>query len=290
MNTISIDARIRRPCPSCESTAFDFQRLMAGYEICECKACGSAYAGCVPGNNELSQAYARLYATGGGYQGKREEVEIIRRARAHNKLLKIGWERKLFFSKLSPKPGARLLDIGCGTGLFIFSAQRRGWKPRGIELSREAAELGRAVHELPVHIGRVEDFESEEQFEAITAWEVFEHIPQPRSFAQSVLHMLAPGGVFAGSVPNYSRPRYRHGQDLGVASVPPVHLNFWTPAALRHTLQAAGFKDVEVVVPRICTNLLGPFGIFRWSKLSRFLRILAGRDTPTEMFFRGTKR
>jgi hypothetical protein len=98
--------------------------------------------------------------------------------------------------------------------------------------------------------------------------------------------LLAAGGVFAGSVPNYARPRYRHGQDLGISSVPPVHLNFWTPSALVATLGTAGFSKIEIVVPRI----LRPFRPFNLTRVSRFIRVALGYDTPTAMFFVASKQ
>jgi len=112
-----------------------------------------------------------------------------------------------------------------------------------------------------------------------------EHLPYPRTFLRNVRRALRVGGVFAGSVPNYARHRYRYGDDLGHASVPPVHLSFWTPEALSYVLRAAGFRHVHVVVPRLCTDLLRPFGALGWRKGWRFLQVALGRDVATEMAF-----
>ena len=135
-----------------------------------------------------------------------------------------------------------------------------------------------------MHRGTLDDAPTEwTGFAAITAWEVLEHLAEPRMFLQQVRERLRTRGVFAGSVPNYARPRYRYGTDLGPLSVPPVHLNYWTPQALRHTLAAAGFQTVHVGHPRASIDVLKPRPSAR--RVSRFLKLLLGRDVLTSIFF-----
>ena len=52
-------------------------------------------------------------------------------------------------------PAGRLLDVGCGHGLLLDEARKRGYETVGLELSREAARyaretLGLDVRELPL--------------------------------------------------------------------------------------------------------------------------------------------
>ena len=104
----------------------------------------------------------------------------------------------------------------------FLGLSQKGWSVLGVEVSREAAELGQAVHKLPVHIGVIAELKlPDEAFEIVTAWEVLEHIPEPRKFLRGILQVLKPGGIFAGSVPNYGRSRYRFGEHLGPLSCPP---------------------------------------------------------------------
>jgi SAM-dependent methyltransferase len=283
-------AIVMRACPCCEASTVAFQRVMAGATILECTVCGSAFAAAVPDPDKLQGVYDRLYSEGGAYQAHRNEVPLIARAKAAGQLPKLDWPRRVFLRRVKPNPGDTLLEVGCGTGLFLFAAHLKGWTATGVELCREAAELGAAVHQLPVFTGPVEAYPApREKFTAIVAWEVMEHLPEPGRFLAQVLGMLKPGGIFAGSVPNYARPRYRFGDDLGPASVPPVHLNFWTPPALRNTLARAGFWSIETVVPRFCTDLLRPLHALDWERIKRFAKVILGLDTPTEMFFMARK-
>jgi SAM-dependent methyltransferase len=214
----------------------------------------------------------------------------MRTALQAGRWLRVGWERRFFLSNVLPKSDDRLLDIGSGTGFFLAAAAQRGWAPYGVEASFEAANLGMEVHRRPIQVGRIEDVEFENGwFSAVTAWEVMEHLPHPLDFLRLVSSMLCRNGVFAGSVPNYARPRYRYGTDLGPASVPPVHLSFWTPPALERLLRNGGFNDVQVYVPRFEWDVLRPVRAMRARKLVRFAKIVLSQDLPTTMAFIATR-
>jgi 2-polyprenyl-3-methyl-5-hydroxy-6-metoxy-1,4-benzoquinol methylase len=257
---------------------------MSGHVILECQDCGAGFSAQVPEAERLSALYEQLYRSGGAYESHRRETRLIQLSLRSGHRIPVGWERRTFFRIFRPRPGDRLLDIGCGTGLFMAAAAQRGWTACGVELSNEAALLGQAVHGLCVHHGALGDApRGWHDFAAITAWEVLEHIPAPADFLAELRNRLRPKGVFAGSVPNYARRRYRYGTDLGPVSVPPVHLNYWTPAALRSTLRRAGFRHVYVGSPRVSIDVLKPRPSVR--RLARFVKLALGRDVLTSMFF-----
>jgi len=56
------------------------------------------------------------------------------------------------FSKLV-KPGGAVIDLGCGSGRDLISFLRLGFKPVGLDLSKELAEIAARVSNCPVVIG-----------------------------------------------------------------------------------------------------------------------------------------
>jgi 2-polyprenyl-3-methyl-5-hydroxy-6-metoxy-1,4-benzoquinol methylase len=107
-------------------------------------------------------------------------------------------------------PSGRLLDVGCGHGLLLDEARRRGYQTVGLELSREAAKharetLGLDVRELPL-----ESFiegangDSPGGFEAVVLADVLEHLDDPVDAIDRCAGLLRPGGVLCIVTPDPS--------------------------------------------------------------------------------------
>ena len=109
--------------------------------------------------------------------------------------------RKLNFrlgeiEKKVPHKG-NILDVGCSFGFFLKVAQARGWKGFGIEVSEYASEYARKHFNLTVinkPFDKVDDFESI-FFDAVTLWNVVEHLEDPIASLSKLFEMLRPGGV-----------------------------------------------------------------------------------------------
>lgn len=146
-------------------------------------------------------------------------------------------------------PRRRILDFGCGWGFFLSGAKERGWEPYGLEpLSGSAiyacAQFGATV---VADVLREDTFPAE-HFDAITAFQVFEHLPDPADALQKLRRFLRPGGVIFIEVPNIDTwsmrlfgKRHRHFvQD---------HLNFFSRATLSELLRRHGFEVIEAHRP-----------------------------------------
>src|SRR5215211_4363629 len=89
----------------------------------------------------------------------------------------------------------RLLDVGCATGDFLTEMQRRpGWSIVGIEPSHVAAHYAHVEAGLDVVEGTLNGAPfAEQSFDAITMWDVFEHVYDPRAVIQAAARLLRPG-------------------------------------------------------------------------------------------------
>jgi 2-polyprenyl-3-methyl-5-hydroxy-6-metoxy-1,4-benzoquinol methylase len=138
----------------------------------------------------------------------------------------------------------RLLDFGCAAGYFLQIAQHDGWSIAGVELSRTMAE--QATRMLGVPVAATLDELPAGQFDAITLWEVIEHMPDPLDVLRQLRARLRPGGVLMLSTPNTGHWQAVRAPELWRSYRPPSHLIYFTATTLTETLQKAGFQRVVV--------------------------------------------
>ena len=100
-------------------------------------------------------------------------------------------------------PRGRLLDVGCGHGLLLDEARRRGYDVLGLELSATAAAHARDVLGLPVREAPLEALTAE-QFDAIVLADVLEHLDDPMAALDGCRDLLAPDGVLCVVTPDPS--------------------------------------------------------------------------------------
>jgi SAM-dependent methyltransferase len=92
--------------------------------------------------------------------------------------------------------GGRLLDVGCSYGAFLEMARERGFDATGVELSRKATDYARGRRGLEVVHGSLEQAAfAAASFDAVTLWDLIEHLDRPVETLRELHRVLAPGGV-----------------------------------------------------------------------------------------------
>ena len=219
-------------CPLCGSGSHPPEHLR--HSLLRCSSCGLVYAGSF---GDSPQLYDDAYNVAGEYDEYLRLAEEAAQGKLH-----LMWGMRRFFDE-NRNPG-RLLDVGCSTGRFMLAAKRRGWETAGVEIAPTAAEVARRLTGAPVHAGTLPELEKTETFDAVTAWEVLEHVTKPADFIARAVAVVRPGGRLCISVPNWESPWMR--VSPLAEHWPPYHLTYWSPAPLRRLMREAGLKNIMI--------------------------------------------
>jgi SAM-dependent methyltransferase len=220
------------PCPLCNGQRACLEMVWNRFRLVRCYDCDLVYSDPLEVPATL---YDEAYDHHAAYQGYLREARSTATPRLH-----VAWAWRHFFG-FAPTPG-RLLDVGCATGSFMRVARNRGWSPQGVDVSPAAAAIAREVAGAETHAGTLEAcrFPSD-SFDAVTAWEVLEHVPSPKAFMAEIYRILRPGGRVALPTPNWRSPWEQKTQDDNRR--PPYHLTFWSAEPGRRLLFDTGFGD-----------------------------------------------
>ncbi|HUV04324.1 MAG TPA: methyltransferase domain-containing protein [Armatimonadota bacterium] len=229
---------MKRICPICRAGAEPDAFELGGYRIYACSRCGLRFA---PDAFDARVDYEAMYET--------DEYQAEQLRPLESSADQSGWADYVtyapFFIQVIQRPGARLLDVGCGVGRFCHAASSRGWDVTGIDVSERAIEAGSRLAPFPMRKCTIEEIAQEgELYDVVTAFEVLEHLADPVKFLSLIAKVLRPGGQVFCTVPNWdcsliqnaSRPDW----------MPPVHVCFFTRSALKHAVDAAGFRGIAV--------------------------------------------
>jgi 2-polyprenyl-3-methyl-5-hydroxy-6-metoxy-1,4-benzoquinol methylase len=179
------------PAYALDPYAFGSSRTKLAFgRIWRCADCGFGFSDPRPTDSQLRELYSQMDVA--AYES--ETPGRVRTARRHHKILQ----------RYAKRPG-RILDIGCASGRFLAECAAAGWTVAGLEPSQSLVEEARRLlpataQILPITLQEA-DF-PESAFDAVTMWDVLEHVPDPGEFLRKAVSLLRPGGVLLANVPN----------------------------------------------------------------------------------------
>jgi len=150
-----------------------------------------------------------------------------------------------FFRNIPLKKKGTLLDIGCGSGRYIYVMRDLGWQVKGIDITPTEygkKELGLDIHEGDLLKANFPD----ESFDAVTLWWALEHIDEPMPFLKEAYRILKKGGVLLVGVPNIDSREAHLFKKYWFHLFLPRHVQHFTPVTLTTALKAAGFGRVKI--------------------------------------------
>jgi SAM-dependent methyltransferase len=213
---------------------------------------------------------------------RRELVELYRDVRDDDYLAEEQGRRATaarLLDLIAPHvPSGRLLDIGCGHGLLLDEARRRGYDTVGLELSRAAAAHARGRLGLDVREVPLEGFEADGEFDVVLLVDVLEHLDDPLAGLDHCAGLLAPDGVLCVVTPDPSSLTARLAGVRWWAYLP-AHTCLLPRRTLRELLTARGLViSTDVPLVRSFTARRWVEGLAeRLGPLERSLRAIARR-------------
>jgi len=165
------------------------RRTVSHGKILRCSACGFGFRAWRPSADELASLYRELDPL----VYEKESTGRNRTARRHLKIV------------TNYVPRGRLLDVGCASGAFLSCAVEQGFEVIGVEPSRilcsKAQERLRGRGTILCCDLQNADL-AEASMDALTLWDVLEHVPDPLAFLGRCAALVRPGGYVVANVPD----------------------------------------------------------------------------------------
>lgn len=209
---------------------------MYRFNVVQCRACGFEYvtprgSGAVFGN--LAGGAARRDAAVANAPFYRTGVARLRTA--------------------GLPEGGRILDLGCARGDFLAFAAERGFAVTGVDLNPALADAARArgfavvtgdLRAVGDAVGR--------GFDAVTLWDVIEHVDDPVAVLAACRDVVRPGGLVFFHTGNawFQIPKarwlYRLRPGGGPYLIPYQHVSHFSPRTAEAALHRAGLAPEAV--------------------------------------------
>lgn len=112
-------------------------------------------------------------------------------------------------ARMLPPTSGRVLDAGCGSGVFSRYLASLGWQVTAIDASAEMIETARNAtanaEQITYEVSTIEQFSAEpNSFDAIVSFSMLEYLEEDHKAIAKLAKMLRPNGVLVVSVPNRS--------------------------------------------------------------------------------------
>jgi len=237
----------KKICPACGSEKFFQAFSLAGGRFNRCLWCSLVFFENGLSEKELKEIYDRE-----DYQQFSYYVFGLERMIA---LERLEWLSK----KLKLEKGAKILDFGCGDGLFlqVFREAHPEYEFFGFDLSEIAVERGKKKYGLNLFSGEIEKSGFPDNFfDLITLYHVIEHLNEPSSVVKKLYQLARPQGKIVITTPNEDYLLLKALQTIYRLFGGRIkifldkfynleHINSFSEKSLRVLLERCGFKVVD---------------------------------------------
>ena len=153
------------------------------------------------------------------------------------------------------KKKGKILDIGCGPGLFLKVAKDNEWEDYGVELSKWAFDYGKnmGVNIINKRLEKVKF--NDEFFDVITLWDVIEHVENPSGLLLEIKRILKNDGIIVLNTPNIGSA---FAKIMGKRwwNLMGMHIYYFDKKTIIKILEKNGYKIIKIksysriIIPR----------------------------------------
>ncbi|MET0463963.1 MAG: class I SAM-dependent methyltransferase [Chitinophagaceae bacterium] len=235
-----------------KETMFGFDNT---FEYIQCASCGCLQIVEIPAN--MADYYPREYysfvsepsnykvnALARWFKKTRDNFAIFNRGILGKIFFKISPNGTL--SVLSPvevSRDSRILDVGCGSGIFLHTLRELGFKHlKGIDpyLQEDIRyKNGLTIDKKGIH-------EQDGQWDLIMLHHAFEHIPDQLETMEAIQRLLAPGGICLIRIPIVSSYAWEHYKTNWIQLDAPRHFFLHSIDSLKLIAGKAGMEVAKI--------------------------------------------
>ncbi len=209
------------------------------FHICECLNCGLLYTMPRPDKDKIGDYYkSEEY-----YSHQENKKGFI--PKVYERVKKTNLKHKYQLASKGINVGT-LLDIGCGVGDFLHTAETHGWDCIGVEPSEDAKAI--AQKRMKGKIISSEELEtlSDGSFDLITMWHVLEHVDDLKWQIAQLQRLVKSSGRVVIALPNYKSYDGQYYKELWAAYDVPRHLNHFNRNTLAKMFKTSGLELIKM--------------------------------------------
>lgn len=221
-------------CRFC-STSMRNEGSLHGQAVWRCAACRYVECHPRPTPQQLGDLYADPTYHRFDYDADRARADAVEWAPLARRLARLLVQR-----------GARVAEVGPGTGGLLLALRDEGLSVRGYEVSEAASRFLRDMFGLEVETVDAEHLVLPRDLQAVLAFHVLEHLREPDRFLTQVRDALPLGGVLVLEVPDYDARMRRQLGARWPYWLPGEHLQHFSADFFRRALPSLGFEIVRV--------------------------------------------
>ncbi|HUF53826.1 MAG TPA: class I SAM-dependent methyltransferase [Dehalococcoidia bacterium] len=254
------------PCVVCGAPSTPHMSLSAGHELRRCTRDGLVFASPMELPSGPTELFAQAY-TGKIAAAQMEmfhhrmiwRADLLRNPAAAIVALAPVQRKALAYFRKNVAAGSPVLDIGCGSGLFLQALQGAGYDQYGLEVAGPVVDFLHGAG-FDVFHGTVNDV-PDGRFDPVicTSFFVLHHVTDPLDFLTTIRRKF-PRASLLLTEHYFGRNPY----ELGSLNLPPRRLTCWNPDSLALALEKAGFRprsikimEAEPYHPAIDSRLMG---------------------------------